>query len=79
MEVTAAAQAEKEAADASAKAWSQVHMSRVRAGTAAQRAEAEARAARERAAEEEHLKQAQARMKEAQERLQQSLTPNSKP
>ena len=79
VETTAAAQAEREATDASAKAWSavtdaniQLTMSRVRAGTAGQHAEAEARAARQRAAEEERLRRAQARMKEAQEGLVQS-------
>ena len=76
VEAAAAAQEEKEAADASASAWSQVHMERVRSasprGTAEQRAEEETRAARERAQEEMRLQQARAKLKGAQERLQQT-------
>ena len=68
-EVTVAVQEEKEAVDASAKAWSQVHMTRMRTGTAAQRAEAEVCAARERAEEEESLQQARAKLQDAKKRL----------
>ena len=71
-EVTAAALEEREAADASAKAWSQVHMMRVQKGTAAQRAEAEVCAARERAEEEERLQQARATLQGAKKRLRQT-------
>ena len=71
-EAAAAAQEEKKAVDASASAWSKIHMERVRSSpqsTAASRAEEEVHAARERAQEEERLKLARAKLKGAQKRL----------
>ena len=69
MEVVAATQAEKEAADASAQAWAQLHLARVRKSKIRQRAEAEALAAQQRKEEEARLAQARERMEEAQAHL----------
>ena len=62
-----AAQEQKEAEDASANVWAQV--GRRCTGTASQRTEAEAQAASERTVKGAHLRRAQARLQEAQERL----------
>jgi hypothetical protein len=70
LEIVAATQAEKEAADASAQAWAQVHLARVRKSTERQRSEAVARAAQQRKEEEARLAQARARMEEASAHLQ---------
>ena len=56
-ETIAATRAEKIAADASADAWAQVHLARVRKSKVRQRAEAEARAAKQRNEEEARLTQ----------------------
>ena len=71
-EVIETAQAERELANASANAWAQVHLARVREGKQRQRVEAEARSSKQRSEEEARQQQARARMEEAQERLRQS-------
>ena len=71
-EVIETARAERELANASANAWAQVHLARVREGKQRQREEAEARSSKQRSEEEARQQQARARLEEAQERLRQS-------